>query len=115
MQKIGKQAVETLPVLLSPFAPHMAEEIWQRLGKEGSISTAAWPTYDASKIVRNEVEVVFQVNGKIRGKQSMPVDADDKTLEAAAMENEQMKKNLEGKTIRKVIVVKNKLVNVVAN
>ena len=115
MQKIGKQAVETLPVLLSPFAPHMAEEIWQRLGKEGSISTAPWPTYDASKIVRNEVEVVFQVNGKIRGKQSMPVDADDKTLEAAAMENEQMKKNLEGKNIRKVIVVKNKLVNVVAN
>lgn len=115
MQKIGKQAVETLPVLLSPFAPHMAEEIWQALGKEGSISTAAWPTYDASKIVRNEVEVVFQVNGKIRGKQSMPVDADDKTLEAAAMDNEQMKKNLEGKTIRKVIVVKNKLVNVVAN
>ncbi len=115
MQKIGRQAVETLPVLLAPFAPHIAEEIWQALGKEGSISQAQWPGFDPSKIVSNEVEIVFQVNGKIRARQSMPVDTDDATLQDAAMNHEQVKKNIQGKTVRKVIVVKNKLVNVVAN
>jgi leucyl-tRNA synthetase len=115
MQRIGRQAAETLVVLLSPFAPHLAEEIWQALGKKGSVSKAEWPAFDASKIVVSEVEIVFQVNGKIRARQKMPVDSGEKALEAAALANEQMKKILEGKTIRRVIVVKNKLVNVVAN
>ena len=113
LQKIGKEAAAILPVLLSPFAPHLAEEIWQSLGNTTSISEAKWPGYDESKIAVQSVEIVFQINGKIRAKQNMPVDLSNDELEKAAKENEQIKNNIDGKEIIKVIVVKNKLVNLV--
>jgi leucyl-tRNA synthetase len=101
--------------LLAPIAPHIGEELWAILGNEEGISYVAWPTYDESALVEDEIEVVFQVNGKVRAKAHVPADADKATLEQLAQENEAVKEQLNGKTIRKIIVVPNKLVNIVAN
>lgn len=102
--------------LLAPIAPHVGEELWHKLtGSEDSISYETWPTYDESKLVEDTVEVVFQINGKVRGKQtaSRTISKDD--LEALALSDDNIKAHLEGKTVRKVIVVPGKLVNIVAN
>lgn len=102
--------------LLAPIAPHLGEELWQRLTKsEESISYVPWPTYDEAKLVSDEVEVVFQINGKVRAKAeaSRTISKDD--LEALALANENIKNHLEGLEVRKVIVVPGKLVNIVAN
>ncbi|MGY3704608.1 leucine--tRNA ligase [Vagococcus martis] len=114
---------EALPVeymngflqLLAPVAPFLSEELWERMGNEGSISYVAWPTYDESALVEDTVEVIFQVNGKVRGKEVVARDLSKEELETIAMENNAVKGQLDGKTIRKVIVVPNKLVNIVAN
>lgn len=102
--------------LLAPIAPHLGEELWQRLTKsEESISYVPWPTYDEAKLVSDEVEVVFQINGKVRAKAlaSRTISKDD--LEELALANENIKNHLEGLEVRKVIVVPGKLVNIVAN
>lgn len=101
--------------LLAPIAPHMGEELWAILGNEEGISYAAWPTYDESALVEDEIEVVFQINGKVRGKANVSRDLPKDELEKIAMNNETIKENIAGKTVRKVIVVPNKLVNIVAN
>lgn len=114
IKTIGKEAATVFPILLSPFAPHLAEEIWHTLGNQTSIANASWPGFDKTKITVSEVEIVLQVNGKIRSKLNMPVDTEQTELERIALSNEQIQKSTEGKTIIKVIVIKNKLVNVVA-
>lgn len=101
--------------LLAPIAPHIGEELWAILGNKEGISYVPWPTYDESALVEDEIEVVFQVNGKVRAKAKVPADADKATLEQLAQSNELVKEQLNGKTIRKIIVVPNKLVNIVAN
>ncbi|WP_291290839.1 leucine--tRNA ligase [Enterococcus sp.] len=101
--------------LLAPIAPHIGEELWSILGNEEGISYVPWPTYDESALVEDEIEVVFQVNGKVRAKANVPADADKAMLEELAQSNELVKEQLNGKTIRKIIVVPNKLVNIVAN
>ncbi|MFQ9656914.1 MAG: leucine--tRNA ligase [Enterococcus sp.] len=101
--------------LLAPIAPHIGEELWEILGNKEGISYVPWPTYDESALVEDEIEVVFQVNGKVRAKAKVPADADKATLEQLAQSNELVKEQLNGKTIRKIIVVPNKLVNIVAN
>lgn len=101
--------------LLAPIAPHIGEELWAILGNKECISYVPWPTYDESALVEDEIEVVFQVNGKVRAKAKVPADADKATLEQLAQSNELVKEQLNGKTIRKIIVVPNKLVNIVAN
>lgn len=101
--------------LLASIAPHIGEELWAILGNKEGISYVPWPTYDESALVEDEIEVVFQVNGKVRAKAKVPADADKATLEQLAQSNELVKEQLNGKTIRKIIVVPNKLVNIVAN
>lgn len=101
--------------LLAPIAPHIGEELWAILGNKEGISYVPWPTYDESALVEDEIEVVLQVNGKVRAKAKVPADADKATLEQLAQSNELVKEQLNGKTIRKIIVVPNKLVNIVAN
>ncbi|MFS1031370.1 leucine--tRNA ligase [Enterococcus casseliflavus] len=107
--------VEGFVQLLAPIAPHIGEELWSILGNDHGISYVPWPTFDESALVEDEIEVVFQVNGKVRAKAMVPADAEKAVLEQLAQENELVQEQLQGKTIRKVIVVPNKLVNIVAN
>lgn len=107
--------VEGLVKLISPITPHMAEELWTLLGNVGSIAYAKWPTYDESKLVEDTVEIVVQVNGKIKQHLKVSRTASKEELEELALNDEKIKTELEGKTIRRVIAVPGKLVNVVAN
>ncbi|NTM02544.1 leucine--tRNA ligase [Enterococcus faecium] len=107
--------IEGFVQLLAPIAPHMGEELWSILGNDGGISYAPWPTYDEAALVEDEVEVVFQVNGKVRAKSNVPRDLGKDELEKVALANETLQEYIEGKTVRKVIAVPNKLVNIVAN
>ena len=107
--------VEGFVQLLAPIAPHIGEELWQILGNEESLTYVPWPTYDEAALVEDEVEVVFQVNGKLRGKQNVARGLSKEELEQIAMNHEAVKEYIEGKTVRKVIAVPDKLVNIVAN
>lgn len=112
---IPREFAEGFMKLLSPVAPHIAEELWSKLGHEDTITFAEWPIHDESKLVEQEIEIVLQAMGKVRSKVMVPHDASKEELEKIALNDEQMKSWLEGKTVRKVIVVPGKLVNVVAN
>ncbi len=114
-EEIPKGFAEGFVKLLSPIAPHIAEELWNKLGHEETISYEPWPDYDASKLVEDEVEIVVQVMGKVRAKLKVSQEASKEDLEKTALENNQVQEWLEGKTVRKVIVVPGKLVNIVAN
>jgi leucyl-tRNA synthetase len=107
-------AMRTLLVLLNPFAPHITSELWQLLKSPGEITTQSWPSYDEKFLVEDEIEIVLQVNGKLRDRITVPLDATDADLEAAALANAKVQNALAGKTILKVVVVPKKLVNVVA-
>ena len=107
--------VEGFVQLLAPIAPHIGEELWQILGNEESLTYVPWPTYDEAALVEDEVEVVFQVNGKLRGKQNVARGLSKEELEQIAMNHEAVKEFIEGKTVRKVMAVPDKLVNIVAN
>ncbi|KML04475.1 leucine--tRNA ligase [Rossellomorea marisflavi] len=113
--ELPREYVEGFVKLLSPIAPHMAEELWSKLGHEETISYEAWPTFDKSKLIDNEVEIVLQVNGKVRAKVMIPTDMNKEDLEQLAKDHEEIKAQIEGKTVRKVIAVPGKLVNIVAN
>ncbi|UTE74036.1 leucine--tRNA ligase [Rossellomorea marisflavi] len=113
--ELPREYVEGFIKLLSPIAPHMAEELWSKLGHEGTISYEAWPTFDESKLIDNEVEIVLQVNGKVRAKVMIPTDMNKEDLEQLAKDHEEIKAQIEGKMVRKVIAVPGKLVNIVAN
>lgn len=110
---ITKGEYSTLLVLLNPFAPHMTEEIWQIIGCEGMITQTKWPEYDESKTIDNEVEIVLQINGKVRDKLVIPKDISRDEMQKLCLENEKVKSLTQGKDIVKVIAVPGKLVNVV--
>ena len=112
-EQIPEEYVAGFVQLLAPIAPHMMEEIWQILGHDESISYVPWPTYDESKLVENEVEIMVQVNGKLRGKITVPRDTPQDVVEKLARDNEHVVKFINGKEIRKVIVIPNKIVNIV--
>lgn len=99
--------------LLAPFAPHLSEELWVRLGQEDSISYVAWPTYDPAQLVEDTVEIIFQVNGKVRGKATVARDIDQDGMIAAAKADDNVQKFIADKTIRKVIAIPGKFVNIV--
>ncbi|MBU4276053.1 MAG: leucine--tRNA ligase [Proteobacteria bacterium] len=108
-----REAVEAAVVLISPMAPHIADELWQRMGGRGYLIEHGWPTWDEAALVREEKLVVVQVQGKVRSKLTMPADADDAALEAAALADEKVQKFIDGRPVKKVIVVQGKLVNIV--
>ncbi|MBC2116446.1 leucine--tRNA ligase [Listeria booriae] len=112
---VPKAYAEGFVQLLSPIAPHLAEELWHRLGHTETITYEAWPTFDASKLVEDEVEIVLQVNGKVRAKVTVAKDLSREALEELARDNDKIKEEITGKTVRKVIAVPGKLVNIVAN
>jgi leucyl-tRNA synthetase len=105
--------VEEMIVMLAPFAPHFAEECWERLGHGTSVFDARWPAFDPALVVESTVEIVVQVNGKTRSKITVPRDADEATVLAAALADEGTKKFLEGKEPKKKIYVPGRLVNIV--
>lgn len=106
-------AAEKLVLILSPFAPHICEEMWQHLGHEKSIYDEAWPSYDESKIVKDEVEIVVQINGKIKEKLNVQANLYKATFEKTVMEDDRVKALLDGVSVIKVIAVPDKLLNVV--
>ena len=101
--------------MLSCYAPHICEEMWQLLGHDETLTYEAWPTYDEAVLVENEVEIVVQVNGKMRGKFLAPADADEEFVKAEGLKLAAVQKQVEGKTIRKMIFIKGKVLNIVAN
>jgi len=108
-----RAAIDALTLLISPFAPHFAEELWESLGNRMGIANAAWPQYDPEAIVAAEITIVIQVNGKVRSKLMVPAGTSDKDIEAAALADAKVREFTNGKTPKKVIVVQGKLVNVV--
>ena len=108
-----KEVVKTFLRLLAPYAPHIAEELWARLGEATLIAHASWPICDPEALKREEVTIVVQVNGKLRGRVQLAVDATNEEAEAAALADERVQNHITGKTVRKVIVVPNRLVNIV--
>jgi len=112
-------AMRTFLILLNPFAPHIASELWEKLNAKfkdvrGDIAEQAWPTYDERLLAEDEVEIVIQVNGKVRDRMKMSILATEEEIKSAALENPRIRELTSGRTIRKVIVVPKKLVNVVA-
>lgn len=112
-ERITKGEYKILITLLNPVAPHMTEELWEKLGGSGFLSLAAWLEYDEEKTVDNEVEIVIQINGKIREKMMIAADLDKEGTEKAVMESEAVTALIDGKTVVKVIAVPGKLVNIV--
>ncbi|NMP21216.1 leucine--tRNA ligase [Sulfobacillus sp. DSM 109850] len=110
-----QELLGTLVLLLAPMAPHLAEELWHRLGHQESVHLAAWPTYDPAWLKEQEVEIVVQVNGKVRGRLTVDADWDENAIREAALAHESLTPHLEGRTIKKVVVVPARLVNVVVS
>ncbi|WP_248799387.1 leucine--tRNA ligase [Pseudomonas sp. MWU13-2105] len=110
-----QEGLETVALLLAPITPHISHELWHRLGHEGAIIDAGWPLLDNSALVQDSLQLVIQVNGKLRGQIDMPASASREEIEAAARVNENVLRFTDGLTIRKVIVVPGKLVNIVAS
>ncbi len=108
-----KELASALVRMLAPFAPHITEELWHELGGEGSVHAQKWPSYEESALVQDEVEIVLQINGKVRDKIMIPAGIDRAEMEKVAMELPRAKELTEGKTIVKVICVPKKLVNIV--
>ena len=108
-----RQLLEPFVLLLSPFAPHIAEELWRRLGHEGTLAYEPWPEYDPLMLRKSAVEIVVQVNGKVRSRLEVPADTEEKELQERAQADADVLRHIGGKKVLKVIVVKNKLVNLV--
>ncbi|MEH6582761.1 MAG: leucine--tRNA ligase [Halioglobus sp.] len=109
------EALTANVLMLSPIVPHICQELWRAMGKDSELLNAPWPVVDESALSRDSIEMVVQVNGKVRDRMEVAVDADRDTLEAAALAQDNVQRFLEGTTVRKVIVVPGKLVNIVAN
>jgi leucyl-tRNA synthetase len=117
-ETIPLSAMRPFLVLLDPFAPHIASELWEKLNAKfsdarGDITEQRWPTYDERLLVEDETEIVIQINGKVRDRMKMPILATQEELESAALSNPNIQDRIGGKTVRKVIVVPKKLVNIV--
>ena len=110
---ICRFAMETVALLLSPFVPHFSEELWGALGKPAGIHNMNWPTYREEALEKDELLIVVQVNGKLRSRFSVGTDADDERIKQMALDDERARPFIGDKPIRKVILVKRKLVNIV--
>ena len=110
-----REALEATVRLLNPFVPHACEELWEILGHQQSIETAGWPKWDESALLADEITLVVQVNGKVRGKVAIATSADKETAEAAALAEPNVQRFIEGKQVRKIIVVPGRLINIVVS
>ena len=110
---VAREALDAVVIMLSPMVPHICHELWQALGNESALIDETWPVVDESALELERVEIVVQVNGKLRGKLTVAVDVDKETLQAEALADENVQRFIDGKAIRKVIVVPGRLVNIV--
>ena len=113
-KSVTRGELRTFLHLLNPFAPHVTEEMWERLGFGGMIAYAAWPAYDETKCRDDVVEIAVQICGKLKGRVTIAADADEATALAAAKADDKVAAELAGKTVVKEIYVKGKIVNIVA-
>jgi leucyl-tRNA synthetase len=117
VETIPLSAMRTFLILLNPFAPHISSELWERLAEfgdaRGDVSQQSWPAYDERLLIEDEVEIVIQINGKLRDRVKMPIVATEEELKAVALSNPKVQDRIVGKAVRKVIVVPKKLVNIV--
>jgi leucyl-tRNA synthetase len=113
LQAVRQQALEAIVLMLSPIVPHITHELWQALGHENAVVDEPWPAVDESALAQDAIEVVVQVNGRLRARVSVPAEADEDTVVEHALADENVRRHTEGKTIRKTIYVPGKLVNVV--
>jgi len=111
----SKSVLEQFILLLNPFAPHISEELWSALGHSGTLAYEPWPSYDPALLIEDTVEVPVQINGKVRAKIIVPANSDAASLEAVARADETVQKNLDGKTVVKVVAVPGRLLNFVVN
>ncbi len=112
---VMQEGLEAAVLILAPIVPHVTQELWQAMGHDGMVLDANWPEVDESALEQDTLELVVQVNGKVRGKVAVAADADSAAVEGAALAEGNVQRFIEGKTVRKVIVVPGRLVNVVAN
>ena len=112
-EKVSKKYIKPLLQILNPVAPHVTEELWEKLNLGGYIFESKWPTYDESKIVSDEIEIPVQINGTVRYRINIPAQSDEKEIEKSALEADALKNYMTGKEIKKVIVIKSKIVNIV--
>ena len=112
---VAREALEACVLLLAPITPHACHALWQALGHADPVIDATWPEVDEQALVKASIELAVQVNGKLRARLEVPAEADKAAIEAQAMAAENVQRHLEGKSVRKVIVVPGKLVNIVAN
>lgn len=112
---IMREGIETATLLLAPIVPHITDALWIALGHDEDLINATWPTSDPTALEQSEIEMVVQVNGKLRGKISVAKDTDKKEIETLAVEDETIKRKIEGKTVRKIIVIPGRLVNIVVS
>lgn len=113
--KVFREAVEAVVLLLSPFAPHVSEELWMKLGNTTPVYKTAWPEISEKALVRNEVLLVVQINGRVRSKITAPRDLDEDAVRKLVMEDEKTLEWTRGKAIRKFIYVPNKIINMVVS
>ncbi len=114
-RKVLSSAMATVLTLLSPITPHLCEELWEDLGHTQPLGLTAWPEWSGEALTQDVITVVIQINGKLRGKLDIPADTDSREVERLALAEQNIRKHLEGLTVRKVVVIPGKLVNVVAN
>ncbi|MBI3609508.1 MAG: leucine--tRNA ligase [Nitrospirae bacterium] len=107
------EAIRTLVILLSPFAPHIAEELWKRLGHAGSVFMQPWPRWTEAALATDEITIVIQINGKLRSQIRVPADSDEKEIQSSALADSKIREWLKGQSPKKVIYVKGRLVNIV--
>ena len=112
-RSVMQEALNAVTLLLSPIAPHVCHALWHALGQEGAVVDAPWPVVDEAALARDSIELVVQVNGKLRGRVQVPAEADQSAIQAAALADANVQRFLEGKPVRKLIVVPGKLINVV--
>jgi leucyl-tRNA synthetase len=108
---VPREAARAMALLVSPFAPHLGEEAWSRMGHAASLAREPWPEFDPALVQEHEVEIGVQVNGKLRGTITIPVDADEGTAREAALKEERVRAHVEGKPLKKFIYVKGKIVS----
>jgi leucyl-tRNA synthetase len=114
-RNLPRAVAEAIVLMLAPLAPHLSEELWETLGHERSLGAAPWPSWEEKYLAETEIEIVVQVMGKVRGKVLVPPDAGEDAVREKAVADPNVSKFLAGKTVRKVVFVPGRLINIVAN